>query len=97
MRHQVVRKRHDGRCFFCGESCYEALECHRLVPGESGGRYEWANTLTLCGNCHNKVTAGVITVHARRMSTAGPVIHCTVGGKELFLPEWGRHEGRRVD
>lgn len=89
-RHQVARKRHDGKCFFCAERCYESLQCHRIVAAGAGGRYQWANTLTLCASCHTKVTAGVIVVHARRASTAGPVIHCTVGGVEKFIPEWGR-------
>lgn len=90
VRVQVARKRHDGKCFFCPESDYDALQCHRIVPGEDGGTYHWDNTLTLCANCHAKVTAGAITVVARRRSTRGSVIQCVVDGEERFLPEGPR-------
>jgi hypothetical protein len=90
VRLQVRRKRLDGKCFFCSESDYSVLQCHRIVPGEQGGEYRWESTMTLCANCHAKVTAGEIVVHARLKSTAGPVIHCTVDGKEQFIPEWSQ-------
>jgi hypothetical protein len=86
-RVQVCRKRYDGKCFFCPCDEYEALQCHRVVPGEQGGGYAWGNTLTLCANCHAKVTAGVIVVLARRFGTGGYYIHCRVGGEEKFIKE----------
>jgi 5-methylcytosine-specific restriction endonuclease McrA len=92
---QKRRRAFDGRCFFCPEAAPEALQCHRIVPGEQGGAYRWENALTLCATCHAKVTAGTIVVRARRLSTAGPVIECVVDGVEKFIREWDDEaEGR---
>lgn len=87
VRRQVARKRFDGRCFFCPCSDYESLQCHRIVPGEQGGTYHFDNTLTLCANCHSKVTAGTILVFARRRGTGGTYIHCRIDGEEKFIKE----------
>lgn len=93
---QECRKRYDGRCFVCGAADYTVLDAHRIVPGEAGGVYHWDNLLTLCSNCHRKVTAGTIRVHARRTGTRGPVVHWTdEGGEEHFTNESEVRHGDR--
>lgn len=86
-RLQTCRRSYDGRCFFCGEPNPDLLDCHRIVPGEQGGRYEWANTLTVCSNCHRRIHSGDIVVFARRYGTGGSYIHCRVGGEEKLIRE----------
>lgn len=86
-RAQVCRKRADGKCFLCPCTDYESLQCHRIVPGERGGTYHRDNTLTLCANCHSKVTAGTVEVLARRFGTGGSYIHVRVGGRDEFIKE----------
>lgn len=87
VRVQTARKRFSGKCFFCPCSDYEALQCHRIVPGADGGEYVFENTLCLCATCHCKVTAGTIKVFARRYGTSGSYIHCILDGKEQFIRE----------
>lgn len=70
-RRQEVRKRHDAKCFFCSENLYVVLDAHRIFEGRWGGTYAWLNVLTVCANCHRKITAGVLTVHARRQGSLG--------------------------
>lgn len=86
-RLQVVRKRFDGCCLLCSCADYESLQCHRIVAGADGGKYLWTNSVTLCANCHAKVTAGTITIVARRESTFGPVIECVMDGERKFIRE----------
>ncbi len=82
------RKRFDGRCFFCPEATYEALHAHRIVHGKDGGVYHWANLLTVCASCHEKIHAGLIVVHSRRRTTLGlSVIHYTTRGQEHWARE----------
>jgi hypothetical protein len=87
VRPQAARKRSSGKCFFCPCSTYEALQCHRIVPGCEGGTYDPRNTLVLCSNHHALVTTGLIKVLARRYGTGGSYIHAVVEGKEVFLKE----------
>lgn len=72
---KVIKKKADGRCKFCGEAEYCVLDVHRIVPGESGGRYEQLNTVTCCSNCHRKIHDGTIKVDRMYYSTAGWVLH----------------------
>jgi hypothetical protein len=92
IRVQEARKRFDGRCFFCGESDYNLLHAHRILPGESGGKYHWLNILTTCPTCHAKIHAGRIVIHGRYSSTLGVhFIHWTEDGKE----HWEREDARQ--
>ena len=61
-RFQECLKRLYGHCLLCQESRYEALECHRVVPGESGGTYREGNCVVLCASHHALVTAGSIRI-----------------------------------
>lgn len=88
-RVQECVKRLAGRCLFCDCSDYEALQCHRIVPGKDGGEYDrdHRNLLVLCANHHAMVTAGTIEVIARRYGSGGSYIQCVLGGKEQFIGE----------
>ncbi len=77
----------------CRNDDYTVLDAHRIFEGSCGGTYVWDNLLCLCSNCHRKVTAGVIRIHRRYQSTAGPVIHWTdEAGNEQYSPQWADKE-----
>jgi HNH endonuclease len=75
-------------CLLCGESRYHALQCHRVVPGENGGKYRVGNVVVLCGNCHGLVTAGVVRIHSLHLSTSYPYVARVTDetGQERWLP-----------
>lgn len=66
-----MKKLVDGKCLICGLDAYEVLDCHRLVAGRDGGRYDDYNTVTLCVLCHRKAHDGVIRILGKHFSTAG--------------------------
>lgn len=68
---QQRKKRRVGKCFFCGESDYNLLDCHRIVEGERGGKYTDFNTLVVCSNHHRKIHAGEIKILGKYNSTSG--------------------------
>ncbi len=71
-----IKKRIDGFCYFCEESDYNLLDCHRILEGASGGKYVDGNMLTVCTKCHRKLHTGRITVLGRHYTTAGKhVLH----------------------
>jgi 5-methylcytosine-specific restriction endonuclease McrA len=85
---QECRKRFDARCFLCGETHYTLLDAHRIFPGELGGVYHWDNLLTLCSNCHRKVTAKLVVVHRRMRGSGGTYIAWRdEAGHEHITPE----------
>lgn len=84
-RKQTARKKFNGKCFFCAETCYASLQAHRILPGSRDGKYTWTNTLTVCASCHCKIHAGVIEIDRRYQSTQGPVLHCWIDGQERWL------------
>lgn len=86
-RRQRCRRKFDGRCFLCGLPDELVLDAHRIVGGEDGGTYHWRNTLTLCSNCHRKVTAGEVVIRGRFLSTGGWVV--------LYTDAEGREHTRR--
>lgn len=72
MRAAAAKKNWIGACLFCGAGDASLLDNHRgLVQGSEGGRYEWANILPLCPNCHRKCHQGHIEVLGRHPSTGG--------------------------
>jgi len=72
------KKKHDGKCYFCGISEYELLDVHRMLEGKDGGKYTEFNTICSCSNCHRKIHAGKITIHGRHYSSSGKyVLHYT--------------------
>jgi hypothetical protein len=77
------------RCFFCGEDDYDALHCHRIIPGEEGGTYHAQNTLTACASCHAKIHSGRILVERKypQMTSSLFKIHYWIDGEEFWKDE----------
>jgi len=63
------------KCKICGEKDYDLLNCHRIIPGEKGGKYENTNCVCLCVKCHTLVHRNKITVIGWRNSTKGELLH----------------------
>lgn len=84
------RKLFDGKCFFCGESEYKLLDCHRIYEGKNGGNYAWENTLTVCCKCHRKIHNKLIQILGSHPSSLGKrVIH--------YIDEDGQEKWKQVD
>lgn len=80
-----IRKRADGKCYFCGQDDYSLLDAHRIVEGAKGGKYTDFNTLTVCALCHRKIHSGRIQILGRHYSTAGRyVLHYIEDGEEKW-------------
>jgi hypothetical protein len=73
---QEVKKRVTGKCLFCGESNYNVLDVHRIVPGAEGGKYTPMNSITLCATCHRLVHSGEIVIEGKyKTSRAVPIVY----------------------
>jgi hypothetical protein len=71
-----AKKRIEGCCHFCGVDDYALLHCHRILPGEEGGRYTDGNVVVVCSNCHNRVHDGQIVIERWYNTTGGKkVLH----------------------
>lgn len=82
---KIIKKKSDGKCYFCPCDNYDLLDVHRIVEGADGGKYTDANTVTLCSLCHRKVHAGIIKIDRKYPTTAGrPVLHYWIDGKEYW-------------
>lgn len=57
---QYVLERDSYRCVLCGEP--EGLEMHHIVWRFRGGSDRPKNLVTLCGECHRKVTSGEVKI-----------------------------------
>jgi len=80
---QQIQKLYDKKCYFCEESEYKLLDCHRIVEGKDGGTYHPRNTLTVCCKCHRKIHTGIIKIHGRYFTSKGKwVVHYTENGEE---------------
>jgi len=71
---QQIRKLVDKECYFCGETEYKLLDCHRVVEGKDGGTYDHRNTITVCCNCHRKIHSGIIEIKGKYLSTKGTYV-----------------------
>ena len=80
-------KHRDKKCFFCPVNEYAALNCHRIIPGEDGGRYVDHNVVVCCANHHAMIHDGKIVIDRKYLSTAGTVLHYWEDGEEKWLPE----------
>lgn len=78
--------KHSARkCYFCPTDDYALLHCHRIVPGENGGKYTDNNTLVVCSNCHNRIHDGQIVIDRKYPTTAGrTVLHFWENGDEKW-------------
>lgn len=82
---KVIKKKIDKKCYFCGQDDYSVLDCHRIIPGEEGGKYTEHNTVTACSNCHRKVHSGQIKIDRKYFSTSGNwVLHYWIGEEEIW-------------
>jgi hypothetical protein len=86
MNRKAIAKRIHGKCSLCGLDDVDCLDVHRIVPGAVGGKYNRANCLIVCSNCHRKIHAGQISVLGRHFSTTGKhVVHFTENGVEKWV------------
>jgi len=86
MNNKQIRKKVDGKCYFCEESDYNLLDQHRIIPGEDGGKYCTENTVSCCANCHRKIHSGRIVIHGRYYSSAARwVLHFTEDDEEKWV------------
>jgi len=80
-----IKKMKDGKCYFCQETNYSLLDCHRINPGENGGKYTDYNTITTCSNCHRKCHAGNIEIIGKHPLYPGYVLHFIEDGVEKWV------------
>lgn len=52
-----------SKCPFCSEIDVTTFEVHHIKSRAEEGGNEPENLILTCGNCHNKITNGVISVH----------------------------------
>lgn len=76
-------------CFFCGETDYCTLECHRIIHGKDSGAYNFENVLVLCGNCHSRVHSSEIVIDRKYKQLGSPVykVHYWINGEEFWKDE----------
>jgi transcription elongation factor Elf1 len=61
MTKKLIFQEANSRCPFCGEQEVTTLEIHHIHPQSEGGDDQPQNLILVCGNCHNKITNGVIS------------------------------------
>lgn len=79
-----IKKRTEKKCHFCPNNDYAVLHCHRIIPGEDGGRYVDHNVIVCCANCHNRIHDGQIIIDRKYLSTKGVVLHFWENGEEYW-------------
>jgi len=81
-----IYKKAEGKCRICGETDYDLLNVHRIIPGCDSGKYLAGNTVCLCLSCHRKVHTGRITILGWHNSTKGKILHLIEeNGEENFI------------
>jgi len=68
-------KKRAKKCKICEEKDYDLLHCHRIIPGEKGGKYENNNCVCLCVKCHTLVHRNRIIIIGWKSSTKGQLLH----------------------
>jgi hypothetical protein len=86
---KIINKKHkkhnDKQCYFCNESDYDLLDCHRIIPGSENGKYTDWNTIVCCSCCHRKCHSGRIKVLGKYFSTSGKwVLNYIEDGEEKW-------------
>ena len=71
VRTQITKRLFHGGCVLCHERNAATLVAHRVLPGERGGRYDWANVATLCQNCHARLHSGQIRMEGPFQTSDG--------------------------
>lgn len=78
-----LKKKIQGKCYFCNEDDYSLLDVHRILPGAEGGEYNDHNSLVVCSNCHRKCHSGRIIIHGRHYCSNGHwLLHYTEDNNE---------------
>lgn len=67
-------KKSSGKCYFCPCDIYELLDCHRIIPGEQGGRYIFENVICACASCHRKIHSDLIKIFRKYTRTTGETV-----------------------
>ena len=78
IRNKKSFKRFAGKCAFCDESDYDALDVHRIFEGHKGGIYDSRNAIVTCANCHRKIHGDKIQIIKKHISY----------GESLFVIEY---------
>ena len=80
-----AKKRIEGKCHFCGVDDYVQLNCHRIFPGEEGGRYTDRNVVVVCSNCHDRIHDDQIVIERWYSTTGGvKILHYWENGEEKW-------------
>ena len=72
------------KCHFCPVDNYPSLACHRIKPGEDGGKYHDHNVVVACANCHTRIHDGQIVIDRWYLSTKGKILHFWIDGQEKW-------------
>jgi 5-methylcytosine-specific restriction endonuclease McrA len=78
-------KHSEGKCRICGETNYNLLDVHRIIPGSKNGKYNKENSVTICANCHRKIHANEIKIDRYYQSTNGFLLRIIENEKERFI------------
>lgn len=79
-------KKFAKKCYFCSVDDYALLNVHRIIPGESGGKYTEKNSLVVCANCHNRIHDNQIIIDQKYYSTSGKwVLHFWENDQEFWV------------
>ena len=74
LANKMILKKVAKKCYFCEIADYALLDVHRIIPGESGGKYTEINSLVVCSNCHRRIHDGQIKIDRKYYTTAGTYI-----------------------
>ena len=81
-----AKKKNDKQCYFCGESDYCKLQCHRIQEGKDEGRYVDFNVITVCANCHLRIHDNQIKIDRKYFCTNGLyLLHYWDDGVEFWM------------
>jgi len=59
---KLVFQEAQSKCAFCAVTDVHSLEIHHIRGREDGGANEPDNLIVVCGNCHSKITFGVLSL-----------------------------------
>ncbi len=80
-----AKKRMEKKCHFCPTDDYASLACHRIHPGEKGGKYYDKNVVVTCANCHTRIHDGQIIIDRWYFTSAGKwILHFWENGLEKW-------------
>lgn len=88
IRNKQAFKKFAGKCAFCNESNYEALDVHRIFEGFKGGVYDSRNAIVTCANCHRKIHSEKIKIIKKHISYGESLfsVEYVEDGETKYLP-----------